>query len=918
MLHLSPVDYGIVASYLLICLVIGSYRTLRINNIKDYAVGNKDFATIVIISTIYATHVSANQIIAKVEQIYKVGIVFALALFFMPVAWLLVKYIYAKNIDQFSHCISISEIMHELYGKPGRYITNIITIVFSIGIIAVQATAIGYLFNYFLGTTYIQGVLIGSGILIFYSIIGGIRAVALTDVFQFLIFFIALPLAAGIAYVKAGGINNIIQSVPTLSVRAFYEPGATIDFFSYIFFASLPSIGGPFAQRLLMSRDKQQLLQSYNVLIVASICLALILVILGFSIKAAYPDIEAKTAFYHFMLQLPPVLIGFMVTGMLAVMMSTADSWLNSLSVTVSHDVIKNAFPTITNIQEVIIARIVTCICGCLAVIMALNSGEIFKLILMSQAFNYPITLIPITFGMLKFKTNSISFVVSTITGFSSVVMTRILAGKFSAATIMFGTIGSAVGFFVTHYIQFPHELQILQKKILFLSKKLMFFAKTLINLSKFSLIEEVDEGKTRYFIMFSVLILVLNIPAFIFGMHSSAIPNTLLFARIASSVFCIFLCMHGYWWYHKKAYNFLTSVALIFCLPFIGSYCLFLSNYEYQWMLYWVLSSIIFYILIPLNNFIVLYVLATIISYVTSHYVLQSFIYQPYINLLDNELVAIYYTVMLSVFLFYIIYDQFKIYATRTSNLYERSLYYNQRITNQQNEIDRLNSTAQKILNNVNHELRLPVGNVINFSKMLYKALQKSDDTYLQEVSKHVHQNSTRLSSMILNMLDLAALDVHKIDLQRTKMNLSKLVKDRINNCCNIYLEDKKIDFELKIQSKIFVSVDPNYIMQVVDNLVINAIKFSQKGKIIVKLLKQNNLIKFSIKDNGIGIPKEELYDIFTPFKMGSNTESKAEGRGVGLALCKAAIEAHQGSIAAQSDGKNGATFTFTLKEKF
>ena len=74
--------------------------------------------------------------------------------------------------------------------------------------------------------------------------------------------------------------------------------------------------------------------------------------------------------------------------------------------------------------------------------------------------------------------------------------------------------------------------------------------------------------------------------------------------------------------------------------------------------------------------------------------------------------------------------------------------------------------------------------------------------------------------------------------------------------------------------------------------------------------------MVEFTITDNGIGIPKEDIYDIFTPFKMGSNTESKAEGRGVGLALCKAALEAHNGIITAKSDGKNGATFTFTLSE--
>jgi K+-sensing histidine kinase KdpD len=65
---------------------------------------------------------------------------------------------------------------------------------------------------------------------------------------------------------------------------------------------------------------------------------------------------------------------------------------------------------------------------------------------------------------------------------------------------------------------------------------------------------------------------------------------------------------------------------------------------------------------------------------------------------------------------------------------------------------------------------------------------------------------------------------------------------------------------------------------------------------------------------DQGKGIPKNELSDIFNPFKMGSNSESKASGRGVGLALCKSAVEAHGGSISADSNGEIGAILRFSL----
>ncbi|MFK7968146.1 MAG: ATP-binding protein [Rickettsiaceae bacterium] len=247
-------------------------------------------------------------------------------------------------------------------------------------------------------------------------------------------------------------------------------------------------------------------------------------------------------------------------------------------------------------------------------------------------------------------------------------------------------------------------------------------------------------------------------------------------------------------------------------------------------------------------------------------------------------------------------------------SNLNEQVTHYSERSLDQQREIERLGATSQKILNNVNHELRLPIGNVINFSDMLQEALQKSGDNYIQELSKEVYKNSNRISSMILNMFDLATLDVKKVNLEKKIINFSELVEDRVKICRKIYLQDKKIDFKLTIAPEIMIAVDPNYIRQTIDNLVINAISFSETGIIKVTVSKQTKFATFIITDQGKGTPPLELSDIFTPFKMGSNTESKAEGRGIGLALCKSAIEAHGGVIKADSTGKKGASFTIIL----
>ncbi len=190
--------------------------------------------------------------------------------------------------------------MGKLYGNIGYHVANVILIVTAIGCVAVQVTAIGYLFNYFFNLTYIKGVLIGVGILTLYSTLGGVRAVALTDVFQFLIFFLALPLTCGYAYTQAGGYGNIIESLPESHFSVLTDTNTTLLFLGYIFWIILPAIHPPYVQRLLMAKDKKQLVSSYNVLIVASLFFAIVIFILGFSIRVIYPNIDARMALYHF------------------------------------------------------------------------------------------------------------------------------------------------------------------------------------------------------------------------------------------------------------------------------------------------------------------------------------------------------------------------------------------------------------------------------------------------------------------------------------------------------------------------------------------------------------------------------------------------------------------------------------------
>ena len=114
-------------------------------------------------------------------------------------------------------------------------------------------------------------------------------------------------------------------------------------------------------------------------------------------------------------------------------------------------------------------------------------------------------------------------------------------------------------------------------------------------------------------------------------------------------------------------------------------------------------------------------------------------------------------------------------------------------------------------------------------------------------------------------------------------------------------------------------ISCDEYYIARTFDNIIINAIQYCKKGTITLMLKSiKNHSVEFSVKDEGIGIPKEELLDIFDPFTVSSKTKTPAGGRGIGLTLCKKVVTAHNGVITATSSKNKGSLFCVTLPKKW
>jgi len=224
-----------------------------------------------------------------------------------------------------------------------------------------------------------------------------------------------------------------------------------------------------------------------------------------------------------------------------------------------------------------------------------------------------------------------------------------------------------------------------------------------------------------------------------------------------------------------------------------------------------------------------------------------------------------------------------------------------------------------QEFINNVNHEIRTPIHHVGAYLEDLKDRWYTDDPNDKKESLDMLEKGYQRIKGYMDDILDLFSLSNNNIKLKYEIVNFQELVNEIIDQFTKLYLGDKDIQFYFKCSTKVLkVKCDKDKITQVLINLLKNAVEFTTKGTVEIVLSKDNigntEGIKCSIIDEGVGIPEEELFDIFGPFIQSSRTKNMSGGKGLGLAICEHIIKIHKGTIYAENNPKKGAMLSFII----
>ncbi|MDI2586162.1 ATP-binding protein [Psychrobacillus sp. NEAU-3TGS] len=225
--------------------------------------------------------------------------------------------------------------------------------------------------------------------------------------------------------------------------------------------------------------------------------------------------------------------------------------------------------------------------------------------------------------------------------------------------------------------------------------------------------------------------------------------------------------------------------------------------------------------------------------------------------------------------------------------------------------ELIKLEQVRKDFVANVSHELKTPVTSIKGFSETLLYGAYKNEDTLLSFL-EIIHKESNRLQMLITDLLDLS-----KVEQVGYEVNLNNVkLKDVLDRCIEMsthLLEEKDIELALAVEDSVKVLGDSNRLMQILMNLVTNAITYSPDHTTLhISIFKDEKYGIFRIQDEGIGISKKEISRIFERFYRVDRARSRnSGGTGLGLAIVKHLVEAHHGLIKVESEVGKGTCFT-------
>ena len=229
--------------------------------------------------------------------------------------------------------------------------------------------------------------------------------------------------------------------------------------------------------------------------------------------------------------------------------------------------------------------------------------------------------------------------------------------------------------------------------------------------------------------------------------------------------------------------------------------------------------------------------------------------------------------------------------------------------------ELEREGAMRARFLAHVTHELRSPVNAIIGLAELAQRAGERGQVEVVNERLSLLHSSAAGLRGIVGNVLDLSKMDAGKMELVPERFDLSKLVAE-LGETARVLARKKPVEVEVELPPEpLTLRSDPQKIRQIALNLAGNAVKFTDRGRVVLALARDGEGAALRVSDTGIGIRPEDLERLFVPFRQCEDAQVRRhEGTGLGLAIARNMAELIGGRLTVESSYGRGSTFTLTI----
>lgn len=825
----------IVYFFLSLTLVLG-LRARSVNrSFRDYAVASKQYKLPALVMTMIATLFGGNFIIGYTANIYTTGIIFALANSAYCIAYFLVAiYIAPKFHQRFMKKSSIGDVMKEIYGPLVGKISCVFSLAYCVGILCAQFIALGNIFSEFLQISYPKAVAIAAGITVLYSAFGGIRAVVATDILQFFMIVIIIPLLTIIVVNNAGGMVELFARVPADKFQLFSHPQFGQYLALFIFWA-LPftTLEPPVIQRFLMSDDKMVVKVTTFSYCMFRIVMMILITLIAFSAFSLNSELEnpKKIIPYLISVEIPSLLKGLMISGIIAAIMSSADSYLHAGAVTGVQLLPKRW----QNSGSGMIVSIAT---GLFASAVALYNFNLVFLLLAIQIFMTIAVFVPIFFGILNYRLTAANYFFCFAT---SIIFLGLL--------YLFKVPNLYIPLYLTIF-----EI-ILFVWILNKNKRFLRF----LSSPKLIRVDQVTQD-TFLVMVFYVLFGVLLVSS---GQGLGAISfEEEIWMRVIGVGLCLSAILYGKLF--KRSGSLLSFLALSYCLVF--SNIIALNNYGLNilWVIGFICSTLILFTIYDLYAIFINVCVGIALAFLVHPLVFENAVFFESMDILTYS------------------YTLFMVLTVGTVFIYMRNKWALERFSHLKNYANMMAIAIKEPLHGILGNIQI-LNEKVNIMQASKKKMSNNDI----EALKSIISDTLILSEQGQQVLDMTLIST-KAELEvvnHSMVNVEATLREAVDLVKAIDKKEDEID--IIVEDNFNINCNANMLRNVFYNIIRNKYMHTPSGSKAMFTIRANEII---YRDEGDLVTNEALE------RMCDKFYSTTKAMGIGLSFCKLAVESHLG----------------------